>query len=157
MRTIKKIELKSSEFICTELAQVSFKQNVNQFQCLQASYSRYFYQRIHSITVPSKMNICTSNCMVSSVIKDKFELRGVIISRVLWTRKIQLLKLRETMQLLVNHQLILIAIQFKSISLEQICYKRSQGIVVTSLHCLLFSTSKNQDLKQMSKSATNIV
>ena len=61
------------------------------------------------------------------------------------------------MQLLVNQQLILIAIQRKSISLEQICYKRSQGIVVTSLHCLLFSTSKNKDLKRISKSATNAV
>ena len=36
---------------------------------------------------------------------------------------------RETMRLLVNHQLIPIAIQSKSISLEQICYKRSQCIV----------------------------
>ena len=61
------------------------------------------------------------------------------------------------MRLLVNHQLIPIAIQPKSISLEQICYKRSQGIAVTSLHCLLFSTSKNKDLKQISKSATNVV
>ena len=62
-----------------------------------------------------------------------------------------------TMLLLVNHQLIPIAIQPKSISLEQICYKRSQGIAVTSVHCLLFSTSKNKDLKQISKSATNVV
>ena len=61
------------------------------------------------------------------------------------------------MRLLVNHQLIPIAIQPKSISPEQICYKRSQGIAVTSLHCLLFSTSKNKDLKQISKSATNVV
>ena len=64
---------------------------------------------------------------------------------------------RETMRLLVNHQLIPIAIQPKSISLEQICYKRSQGIAVTSLHCLLFSTSKNKDLERISKSATNLV
>ena len=49
------------------------------------------------------------------------------------------------------------ALQPKSISLEQICYKRPQGIVATSLHCLLFSTSKNIDLKQISKSATNVV
>ena len=62
-----------------------------------------------------------------------------------------------TMRLLVNHQLIPIAIQPKSISFEQICYKRSQGIAVTSVHCLLFSTSKNKDLKQISKSATNVV
>ena len=55
---------------------------------------------------------------------------------------------RETMRLLVNHQLIPIAIQPKSISLEQICYKRSQGIVVTSLHCLLFSTSKSKYLQR---------
>ena len=61
------------------------------------------------------------------------------------------------MRLLVNHQLIQIAIQPKSISLEQICYKISQGIAVTSLHCLLFSTSKNKDLKRISKSATNVV
>ena len=61
------------------------------------------------------------------------------------------------MRLLVNHQLISIAIKPKSISLEQICYKRSQGIGVTSLHCLLFFTLKNKDLKQISKSATNAV
>ena len=48
----------------------------------------------------------------------------------------------ETMQLLVNFQFIAITIQPKSISLEQICYKRCQGIAVTSLDCLLFSTSK---------------
>ena len=35
------------------------------------------------------------------------------------------------MQLLVNHQLIPIVMQHKSISLEKICYKRSQGIVIT--------------------------
>ena len=61
------------------------------------------------------------------------------------------------MRLLVNHQLIPIAIQHKIISPEQICYKRSQGIAVTSLHCLLFSTSKNKDLKQISESATKVV
>ena len=61
------------------------------------------------------------------------------------------------MWLLVNHQLILIAIQAKSILSEQICYKRSQGIVVTSLHCLLFLTSKKKDRKWISKSATNVV
>ena len=43
------------------------------------------------------------------------------------------------------------------ISFEQICYKRSQGIDVTSLHCLLFSTSKNKDLKRISKNATDAV
>ena len=64
---------------------------------------------------------------------------------------------RETMRLLVNHQLIPIAIQPQSNSREQICYRRSQGIAVTSLHCLLFSTSKNKDLKRISKSATNVV
>ena len=61
------------------------------------------------------------------------------------------------MRLLVNHQLILIAIQSTIISLEQICYKRSKGIAVTSLHCLLFSTSENEDLKQILKSATDVV
>ena len=61
------------------------------------------------------------------------------------------------MRLLVNHQLIPIAIQRKSISLEQIYYKRSKGIAVTSLHCLLFSTSKNEDLKRILKSVTNVV
>ena len=64
---------------------------------------------------------------------------------------------RETMRLLVNHQLIPIAIQPKSISLEQICYKKSHGIAVTSLYCLLFSTSKNKDLTRISKSATSKV
>ena len=61
------------------------------------------------------------------------------------------------MRLLVNHQLIPIAMQPKSIFPEQIYYKRPQGIAVTSLHCLLFSTSKNKDLKRISKSATNVV
>ena len=42
-------------------------------------------------------------------------------------------------------------------SLEQICYERSQGIDVTSLHCLPFLTSKNKDLKRILKSATNVV
>ena len=55
------------------------------------------------------------------------------------------------MRLLVNHKLILIAIEPKSISYEEICYKRSQSIDVTSLHCLLFSMSKNIDLKGISK------
>ena len=68
-----------------------------------------------------------------------------------------LLIARETMRLLVNHQLISITIHPKSISLEQVCYKRSQGIAVTSLHCLLFSTSKNKDLKRISESATNVM
>ena len=64
---------------------------------------------------------------------------------------------RETMRLLVNHQLISIAIQPKSISIEQTCYKRSQGIAITSLHCLLFLTSKNKHQKRISKSAANVV
>ena len=59
--------------------------------------------------------------------------------------------------LVTKNQLIPITIQPKSISFEQICYKISQGIVVTSLHCLLLSTSKNKDLKRISKSATNEV
>ena len=42
-------------------------------------------------------------------------------------------------------------------SLEQICYERSQGIDVTSQQCLPFLTSKNKDLKQILKSATNVV
>ena len=61
------------------------------------------------------------------------------------------------MQLLVNHQLIPIAKQPKSIFPEPICYKRSQGIAVTSLHRLRFSTSKNKDRKRISKKATNKV
>ena len=48
------------------------------------------------------------------------------------------------MRLLVNHQLIPIAMQPKRFSLEQICCKRSQGIAVTSLYFLPFSTSKNK-------------
>ena len=64
---------------------------------------------------------------------------------------------RETMRLLVNHQFIPMAIQPKNISFEQICYTRFQCITTTSLHCLLFWTSKNKDLKPISKSATNVV
>ena len=58
------------------------------------------------------------------------------------------------MRLPVNHQLISIAIQTKSVSVYQMCYKRSQGIAVTSLHCLFFEV---KDLKRISKSATNVV
>ena len=58
------------------------------------------------------------------------------------------------MRLLVNQQLIPIAIQPKTISLEQICYKRSQSVAGTSLHCLLFLTSKNKYLNRISKRAT---
>ena len=47
-------------------------------------------------------------------------------------------------------------IQPKGITFEQIGYKRCQGIAVTSLHCILFSTSKNKDLKQILKSATDV-
>ena len=64
---------------------------------------------------------------------------------------------RETMRLLVNYQLILIAAQPKRITLEQICHKRCEGIAVTSLNCLLFSMSKNNDLKRILKSATKVV
>ena len=64
---------------------------------------------------------------------------------------------RKTMRLLDNHQLIPTAIQPISISLEQICYKRSQDIAATSLHCLLFSKSKNKDLKRILNLATNAV
>ena len=64
---------------------------------------------------------------------------------------------RETIRLLINHQLISIMMEFKSMILEQISYKRSQGIVVTLLHCLFFSTSKTKDLKRISKSATSVV
>ena len=60
------------------------------------------------------------------------------------------------MQSLVNHQFIPIMIQPK-ISLEQICCKRSQGIALTSQHCLLFPKSKNKDLKRILKSTTNVV
>ena len=62
------------------------------------------------------------------------------------------------MRLLVNHQLISDPIHSKSISLEQICYKRTQVITVTSLHSLLFRREKkNKDLKRISKSATNVM
>ena len=88
--------------------------------------------------------------MVSSVINNKFDewkLRDVKIIRVLWTsyHKPNLLLIAlETMGLLVNHQLVPIAIQPKSISLEQIYYKISQGIAVTSPHSLLFRHKKTK-------------
>ena len=77
--------------------------------------------------------------MVSSAINDKFEE---------WCLS---LIARENMRLLINHQLILMAIHSKSISLEQICYKRSQGIVLTSLHCILFSTPKHRPKTNLEK------
>ena len=55
---------------------------------------------------------------------------------------------RENILLQVNNQLIPIAIRPKSISLEQICHKRSQGIVVTSLHCRLFFDVKKRPKDQ---------
>ena len=55
------------------------------------------------------------------------------------------------MRLLINHR------QPKSISFEQFRYRSSQGIAVISLHCLLFSASKNKELKRISKKATNVV
>ena len=61
------------------------------------------------------------------------------------------------MQFLVNHQLFPIVMQPKSTSIEQIYHKGFQGNGVTSLHCLLLSTSKNKDLKKISKSAANVV
>ena len=64
------------------------------------------------------------------------------------------------MRFLVHHRLIPFAIQPKSISPEQICYKKSQDIILSSLRCLLFSTSKNKSrkyLKRISKSATYVV
>ena len=48
------------------------------------------------------------------------------------------------MRLLVNHQLIQIAMQSKSISLEKISYKRSQGIAVTSLYSSFFDVKKQR-------------
>ena len=56
------------------------------------------------------------------------------------------------MRFLVNHQLIPIAIQPKSISLEQICYKRSQGIAGTLLHSLLFDFKKQRPKTNLEKS-----
>ena len=61
------------------------------------------------------------------------------------------------MRLLITHQLIPLPTRPKSISLEKSCYGRSQAIVVTSLFGLFFSTSKNKDLKRISKSAINEV
>ena len=64
------------------------------------------------------------------------------------------------MRFLVHHRLIPFAIQLKSISPELICYKKSQDITLSSLRCLLFSTSKNKSrkyLKRISKSATYVV
>ena len=83
--------------------------------------------------------------MVSSAINNKFDESNLSLIA------------RETMQLLVNHQLISIAIQPKDISLQQICYKRSRGIEVASLYCLFCSDEKNKHLKRISKSATNVV
>ena len=43
------------------------------------------------------------------------------------------------------------------VSLEQICYERSQAIVVASVDSPLFSKSKNKDLRRISKSTANVV
>ena len=59
------------------------------------------------------------------------------------------------MTLLVNHHLIPITIQPQSISYEQICYKRSQGIGLTALFSFL--DVRKQEPKANFKSATNVV
>ena len=84
--------------------------------------------------------ISTSNRMASSAINDKFVHNLGKISSLSYRESNLSLIARETMRLLVNHQSIPIAIQSKSISPEQICYERSEGIAVISLHCLLFPT-----------------
>ena len=76
-------------------------------------------------------------------------LRGVMIFWVLCTRTISFFKLPRVKFIvncifIVNNPLVLIEIQPKGISLEQIYYKRSQGIAVTSLHCLFFFEAKKQ-------------
>ena len=60
------------------------------------------------------------------------------------------------MRLLANHQPFPLQITPKSISFEKSCYERSEVIVVTSLYCLLFSTSIKKDLKRISISASNV-
>ena len=60
------------------------------------------------------------------------------------------------MRLLANHQPFPLQIPPKSISFEKSCYERSEVIVVTSLYCLLFSTSIKKDLKRISISASNV-
>ena len=55
----------------------------------------------------------------------------------------------------INHHLFPIAIQLKSILLEQFCYKRSQGIAVTVLSS--FFNVKKQRPKKIKKSTTNAV
>ena len=60
------------------------------------------------------------------------------------------------MRLLANHQPFPLQIRPKSISFEKSCYERSEVIVVTSLYCLLFSTSIKKDLKRISISASNV-
>ena len=63
---------------------------------------------------------------------------------------------REIIRWLFNHQLILFSIRSKSIFLWTKLL-RFQTIVVASVYCLLFSTSKNKDLNWVSKIATNAV
>ena len=50
----------------------------------------------------------------------------------------------------------LFSIRPKFTSLEQSYFERSQVVAVISLYCLHFSTSKNKDLKRISKSATSV-
>ena len=80
--------------------------------------------------------------MVSSKINDKFDE---------WYLSNLSLIARETMQLLVNHQLIPTAIQPKTISLEQICYKKSQGIASNFIALSSFFDIKKQRLKTIHK------
>ena len=58
---------------------------------------------------------------------------------------------------LCNYWLIISLFQLQYNLKLSLLSKLSQGIAVTSLHCLLSLTSKNKDLKQILKSAANLV
>ena len=106
------------------------------------SYLCFWLALLHSV---SYFFFRASNCMFLSATNDKFDKWWLGKFSSLSYHKSNLSSIaQETKWLLVNYQLISIAIQPKNILLEQICYKRSQDIAVTSLLCLLFSDIKKQ-------------
>ena len=115
---------------------------------------------ILSKTKHFNQSICFSNGnrMVSIAISEKFEERWAVFKgrhSLSYHESSLSLITGETIRLLVNHQLVTMEIQPKSISLDQACYKSC--FTVTSLHCLLSSTSKNKYLKRISTSFINLL
>ena len=92
--------------------------------------------------IESLKELCTSSHMVSSEImfSESFEIQSF---KLLPHGKF-IVNSTKNHAITVNHQFTPAIIRCKIISLEQNCYKRSQAIIVTSLYCRPFSTSRKK-------------